>query len=140
MLFYKTTLNDNSVPPTSEVRKSAITLLCLSRQPPLHKAYNKIHHKFTHRCLWTVQMTGLRDQPYQITRSASAGVQIMLNVYQQPYYVYLKTSCTLFRHIRVFSTNHENLNINSLLSSHILVLQCSNEKNNFEYNKSLIQE
>jgi len=31
MLFYKTTLNDNSVPPTSEVRKSAITLLCLSR-------------------------------------------------------------------------------------------------------------
>lgn len=140
MPFHKITLNDTSVPPTSEVRKSAITLLCLSRQPPLHKAYNKIHHSFTHRCLWTVKVAGLTDQPYQIVCSASAVVQITLSVYHQLYCVYLKTSCTLFRPIRIFLTNHENLKIIFFSSSHILVLQCSNEKNTFEYNKSLTQE
>jgi len=70
MSFHKTTLNDTSVPPTSEVRKSAITLLW----PPLHKAYTKMYHSFTHRCLWTVKVTGLRDQTYQIKRSASVVV------------------------------------------------------------------
>lgn len=137
MLFHKTTLNDTSIPPTSEVRKWAITLFCLSRWPPLHKAYNKIHHNFTHRYLWTVKVTGLTDQPYQITRSASSVVFIKLSVYQQLYYVYLKTPCTPLRPIRIFLINHENLKINSFSSNHILVLQCSNEKNTVEYNKSL---